>query len=137
MHSPSDRRLHYLVIGGICSILSKGHPVEERYEEYSELLNLVMKDSRMPIYNKVYTPYNSRFSFHIYAAYFHLSSISIMSIGYCDTVPMRVVEYIVGIFCQIVDGIIWANLSAASAAHCPRATLSRSASMSTPACERG
>ena len=96
-----------------------------------------MKDSRMAIYNKVYTPYNFWFSFHIYAAYLHLSSISIMSICYCDTVPMRVVEYIVCIFCQIADGIIWANLSAASAAHCPRATLSRSASMSTPACERG
>ena len=88
MHSPSDRRLHHLVIGGICSILSKGHPVEKRNEEDTELLNVVMKDS----YNKASTPDNPCFSFHIYAASLHWRSISITSIGNCHTVPMRVVE---------------------------------------------
>ena len=86
----------------------------------------------MPIYNKAYTLDNPCFRLDIYAASLHWSSMSITSIGYCDIVPVRFVGYIVGILCQIGDGIIGANLSVASAADCPRATPSRSASRSTP-----
>ena len=84
--------------------------------------------------NNAYTPDNPCLSLHSYAASLHWSTMSVTSIGYGDIVPVRFVECSVGILCQIVDGIIWANLSGASAAHCPRATLSRSASRSTPIC---
>ena len=59
------------VIGFVCSTLSNGHPVEERFEEHTDLLNMIMKDSCMPIYNKAYTPDNFCFSLHIYAASLH------------------------------------------------------------------
>ena len=35
--------------------------------------------------------------------------MTITSIGYGDIVLVRFEEYIVGILCQIVGGIIWAN----------------------------
>ena len=40
------------VIGCVCSTLFKGHPVDERFEEHTDLLNMVKKDIRTPIYNK-------------------------------------------------------------------------------------
>ena len=52
MHSLSDRRWHHLVIGGIRSTLFKGHPVEERFQEHIDLLNVAMMDTCVLIYNK-------------------------------------------------------------------------------------
>ena len=69
------------VIGCVRSTLSKGHPVEERFEEHTDLLHRVMKDTCMPIYNKAYTPLNPCFSLHIYSVSLRWSTMSITSIG--------------------------------------------------------
>ena len=50
------------VIGCVCSTLFKNHSVDERFEEHTDLLNMVMKDTRTPIYNKACTPDNPCFS---------------------------------------------------------------------------
>ena len=78
--------------------------------------------------NKAYTPDNPGFSLHIYAASLHWITMAITSIGYGDIVlaPSKIT-----LSAFTVSG---PTLSAASAAHSPRATLPRSASRSTPIC---
>ena len=98
------------IIGCVCSTLSKGHPVEERFDEHTGLLNRVIMDTCTPIYNKACTPDNPCFSLHVYAASLHWSAMSITSIGYGDIVLVRFEEYIVGILCHIVGGIILADV---------------------------
>ena len=60
--------------------MSKGRAVEERFEAHSDLSNMVMKDTCMPICNKAYTPGNTCFFLHIYAASVHCSTTSIPSV---------------------------------------------------------
>mmetsp|Transcript_62218 Transcript_62218/g.181676 ORF Transcript_62218/g.181676 Transcript_62218/m.181676 type:complete len:731 (+) Transcript_62218:48-2240(+) len=44
----------------------------------------------------------------IYAASLHWAVMTLTSIGYGDIVPVRLEEYIVGVFCMLLGGILWA-----------------------------
>jgi len=47
---------------------------------------------------------------HVYIAALHWSVMTITSIGYGDIVPVREVEYIVGICCMLLGGVIWSYI---------------------------
>ena len=107
------------------------HPVDERFQEHTYILNVSTMDTCMPTYCKAYTP-DKHYLFYIYAASLDQSTMLITFIGYGNIVPVCFEEYIVCIPRLIVGGIIW--LSAAFAAYCPRATPSRSATSNTLSC---
>uniref|UniRef100_A0A7S2J2K3 Potassium channel domain-containing protein n=1 Tax=Alexandrium andersonii TaxID=327968 RepID=A0A7S2J2K3_9DINO len=46
--------------------------------------------------------------FQVYIASLHWAVMTLTSIGYGDIVPVRVEEYIVGILCMLVGGVLWA-----------------------------
>lgn len=54
------------------------------------------------------SPDNPCNHFEVYIASLHWAVMTLTSIGYGDIVPVRVEEYIVGICCMIVGGVLWA-----------------------------
>jgi len=57
-----------------------------------------------------WTPDTPCSPFEIYTASLHWSVMTITSIGYGDISPQRVEEYLVGIVCMLLGGVLWAYI---------------------------